>query len=295
MKALQFIIGLTAMCLITDVKAQIQLPAASPSASVTTTIGLTEVKIDYFRPKVKGRKIFGQGGDYLLEYGKIWRTGANSGTKISFSDDVTVQGKIIPKGQYLLLTVPGAEQWEIMFYTDISLGGAVHRYDKSKEQALFTVKNNRPAETVETLSFNLTDINENNTEASIHFEWENSSFKLPFTVDYDSKVMADIEKSTKVSPGTYIAAATYYFETDRDIDQALKWMDMGLSPDTRQYWNVHTKAKMLNKKGDYNGALEAAQKSLELATGAKDNAYIKMNNTLIEELTPKAGKTKKKK
>ena len=296
-RSLIFTFCFGAIMLSQNIHAQIQLPAASPAASVSTTVGLTEVQINYFRPKVKGRKIFGSSNSVLLPYGSIWRTGANSGTKVSFSDDVVIEGTTIPAGEYLLLSVPGEEEWEVMFYTDLSLGGAVHRYDKSKEIGLFKVKPTMLSEKVEALTFNISDINEDNTRAAIHFEWENTSLKLMFTVDYDKKVMADIEKSTRVNPGTYIAAATYYFNTGRDLEQALKWMDMGLDPDTKQYWNVHTKAKMLNKKGDFSEALAVAEKSLELATTAKDNAYIKMNNALIAEIKPNVpkGKSKKKK
>jgi len=297
LKTLIFTFFLGTLILPLGLQAQIQQPAASPAASVSTTVGLTDVKINYFRPKVKGRKIFGAGDSFLLPYGSIWRTGANSGTKVSFSDDVVIEGKTIPAGEYLIFTVPGADTWDVMLYTDLSLGGAVHRYDKSKELGLFKVKTTKLSEKVEALTFNISDISEDNTKAAIHFEWENTSFKLPFTVDYDKKVMADIEKSTRVNPGTYVAAATYYFNTGRDIDQALQWMEMGLEPDTKQYWNVHMKAKILDKKGDFAAALAAAEKSLELATAAKDNAYIKMNNELIAQLKPKVpqGKSKKKK
>ena len=103
-------------------EAQIQTPSASPAGCVSSTIGLTEVKIDYFRPRLKGRKIFGE-KDVMYPHGSIWRTGANSGTRISFSTDVKVENINVPKGEYLILTWPGAGEWTVSLYKDVSLGG----------------------------------------------------------------------------------------------------------------------------------------------------------------------------
>jgi hypothetical protein len=116
--------------------AQVQTPQPSPSASVSTVVGLTDVKIDYSRPSAKGRKIFGDGAA-LIPNGAIWRTGANSGTKITFGDDVKVEGIAVPKGEYLLFSWPGASEWTVSLYKDISLGGNTGGYDKAKEAANF--------------------------------------------------------------------------------------------------------------------------------------------------------------
>src|SRR4051812_32097198 len=111
---------IAAMAIITFfAEAQVQTPAASPAGSVSTTVGLTDIKIDYSRPRIKGRKIFGDGA-VLLPYGTIWRTGANSGTKITFSDDVKVEGIAVPKGQYLIFSWPGATEWTVSLYKDLS-------------------------------------------------------------------------------------------------------------------------------------------------------------------------------
>src|SRR5687767_15011239 len=126
MKKLLTII-LLAVCFFAE--AQIQIPSPSPAGSVSSVIGITEVKIDYFRPRVKGRKVFGE-KDVMHAYGQIWRTGANSGTKITFSDDVTVEGIAVPKGEYLIFTWPGATEWTISIYKDVALGGDTDHYDK---------------------------------------------------------------------------------------------------------------------------------------------------------------------
>src|SRR5690349_15345240 len=141
---------IVAIALITWVaEAQVTTPAASPAGSVSSTIGLTDVKIEYSRPRLKGRKIFGD-NDVMYPWGTIWRTGANAGTKITFSDDVKVEGISVPKGEYLIFTWPGATEWTVSLYKDISLGGNTDDYDKTKEAANFKVKSEKTPATVET-------------------------------------------------------------------------------------------------------------------------------------------------
>jgi hypothetical protein len=155
MKKTLLIAAMALMFVVSD--AQIQTPAASPAGSVSSTIGLTDVKIDYFRPRLKGRKIFGE-KDVMYPHGTIWRTGANSGTKISFSDDVKVENIDVPKGEYLIFTWPGANEWTISLYKDLSLGGNTQEYDASKEAAKFKVKTKKLAEKVETFTISIDDI-----------------------------------------------------------------------------------------------------------------------------------------
>ena len=156
-------------------------PQPSPAGSVSTTVGLTNVTIEYFRPKMKGRKIFGDGDDFLVPYGKMWRTGANSGSIISFSDDVTVEGQDIPAGKYTIFTIPSDGDWVVTFYKDTKIGGYVSRYKDDEELTRFTVSTGKKAETVQTLTFAITDISDDSTSAYVEFSWENTSFKLKVT------------------------------------------------------------------------------------------------------------------
>src|SRR6478752_10196600 len=127
MKKLLLILTVIA-CLTAE--AQIETPQASPAGSVSSIVGLTNIKIEYSRPRLRGRKIFGE-KDVLYPYGTIWRTGANTGTKISFSDDVTVEGIKVPKGEYLIFTWPGAQDWTVALYKDLTLGGNTVDYKKA--------------------------------------------------------------------------------------------------------------------------------------------------------------------
>lgn len=263
---------------------QIQLPLPSPPASVYTQVGLTDIKIDYFRPRVKERQIFGEGNDFLVPYYKMWRTGANSGSKISFSDDVKIMGKDIKAGEYLIFTIPGKNEWQVMLYSDTSLGGNTSGYDNSKEAARISLKPSTTGETVEMLTFQIEDLSADNTSANIAMSWENTKIKIPVTVSFDERVMSAIERNTKVNPRNLLSAANYYYETGRDLDQALEWVNTYLEENPNQYWNVHLKAKILAKKGNRKAAIEAAQRSRELAMSANNNDYVKMNDKIIADM-----------
>jgi len=261
--------------------AQIQIPAASPAGSVSTTVGLTDIKIDYFRPRIKGRTIFANDPKALIPYGTIWRTGANSGTKISFSDDVSVEGTAVPKGEYLIFTWPGEKEWSISLYKDISLGGNTGKYDEKQEAAKFKIKPEKLTEKVETLTFQIGDLSDDNTSAKVQLAWENTSVKFTVKVDFDTKVMEAIKANTKVNPSSYYQAAVYYLETGKDLKQALEWINAS-NPGT--YWMLYQKALIQKGLGDKKGATETAKASLEAAKKANNRDYERMNEDLIKSL-----------
>jgi tetratricopeptide (TPR) repeat protein len=264
--------------------AQVQTPSASPSASVSTVVGLTDVKIDYSRPSAKGRKIFGEGADFLTPYGSIWRTGANSGTKITFGDDVKVEGIAVPKGEYLIFTWPGATEWTVSIYKDIKLGGNTDGYDKAQEAANFKVKSEKLAEKVETFTINITDISGDSKTAKVQLAWENTSVKFSIGVDFDAKVMKSIESSTKVNPNNYFNAAVYYFENGKDVKQALEWVNKAADANPTAYWILYQKARIQKANGDKAGAMATSTSSLAEAKKAKNRDYQKMNEELQKTL-----------
>jgi hypothetical protein len=269
------------------VQAQIQTPAASSAAVVSSVVGLTDVKIEYSRPKAKGRKIFGEGADFLTPFGSIWRTGANNGTRITFSDDVKVEGTAVPKGTYLLFTWPGAAEWTVSLYKDLEIGGNTANYDNAKEQVRFKVKSEKVAEKVETFTMAITDIADDNTSAKIQISWENTSVKFTVAVDYDAKVMAAITAGTKVNPANLMASARYFYDTKKDLKQALAWVNeyFATGKYENEFWNINFKAQIQKTLGDKVGAIATAQKSLDLAKKApSDFGYVKLNEDLIKSL-----------
>ena len=278
-----FTIILVAACFLAE--AQVQVPAASPAGSVSSVVGLTTIKVDYSRPRVKGRKVFGE-KDVMHAYGTLWRTGANNGTKISFSDDVTVEGTKVPKGEYLIFSWPGATEWTVSLYKDLSIGGNTDAYKSENEVAKFKVKTDKPASKVETLTISIDDIAEDNKSAKVTLAWENIVFRFGVVVDFDSKVMKSIEDNTKVNPNNYVAAARYYYDTNKDLKKALEYIDLGIAGNPSAFWNVHLKAQIQQKAGDKKGALATAQQSLDLAKKNADGdfGYVKLNEDLIKSL-----------
>src|SRR5688500_17247164 len=281
MKKTLLIVAMALMFMISE--AQIQTPAASPAGSVSSTIGLTEVKIDYFRPRLKGRKIFGE-KDVMYPHGTIWRTGANSGTKISFSTDVKVENINVPKGEYLILTWPGAGEWTVALNKDVSLGGNTAGYDPSKDAAKFKVKTKKLSEKVETFTISIDDIAADNKSGKVTLAWENTAVPINVSVDYDEQVMKSIEASTKVNPGNYFQAATYYLENGKDLNKALEWVNLALESNPTAFWMLHQKAKIQKALGDKKGAIETATASLNSAKKADNRDYQAMNQELINSM-----------
>jgi hypothetical protein len=267
-------------------EAQVQTPQPSTAATTSTVVGLTEVKVEYSRPKAKGRKIFGAGSDALIQFAQTspWRTGANNGTKVTFSDDVKFGTTDVPKGSYLLLSFPGAEEWTIVLYKDASIGGDMSKYDKANDQARVVVKSEKLTEKVETFTINITDLSENGKTANLQLAWENTSVKAPITVDFDKKVLASIEMSTKVNPNNLYQAATYYFENGKDMKQAMEWITTAAAARPDAYWIMHTKAKIQKAMGDKKGAMESAMASKTVAEKEKNMDYVKMNDDLMKGL-----------
>ncbi|MBV6644098.1 MAG: DUF2911 domain-containing protein [Cyclobacteriaceae bacterium] len=270
---------------------QINTPRPSPAGSVGSTVGLTDVTIEYFRPKVKGRQIFGAGDDFLQPYGQIWRTGANAGTKLTLSTEAKIGGQEVKAGTYLIFTIPDASDWKFMLYSDVSLGGNVAGYKEENEVLRVSAKPEKLSGIVESLTFQISDISEDNTTANIQFSWADVSFKIPISVSFDEVVMKEIAEKTKVNPSNYVQAANYYLTAGKDLDQALEWVTMYLAEgeNSKQFWNVHLKARILAKMGKKKEAIETAESSKEMAANFAngDFGYIKRNEDLIAEIKGK--------
>ena len=266
-------------------EAQVQTPSASPSATLSTVIGLTDVKIEYSRPKAKGRKIFGEGSEFITPYGHMWRTAANNGTLITFGDDVKVGASSVPKGTYKLFTIPGASEWTVILTKDLTINGNdPEGYDQKNDAARVMVKSEKLAEKIETFTIEISDVAENSKTANLQITWENTSVKVTITVDYDAKVMKSIEASTKVSPGNLFNAAVYYLENGKDLKQALEWVNVAVASNPEGYWMTYQKARIQKALGDKKGAMESSVTSKAVAEKAKNMDYVKMNDDLMKGL-----------
>ena len=257
-------------------QAQLETPAPSPASTVTSKVGMTEIKIEYSRPAMKGRKVFG--GD-VVPFGELWRTGANSATKVTTTDSITIMGKGLAKGTYVLMTKPGKDSWEIIFNKNPAV--SVFGYKPEDDVLKVNVKTINNPLTVESFTMGVSNIT--NTSADIEIAWENTVVRIPFTNDVDSKVMAQIkQKLDGPSQNDYFAMSQYYFDSGKDAKQALDFVDKAIAKGER-FWMLRHKSLVQAKLGDKKGAIESAKRSLALAQEAKNNDYIRMNEKSIVE------------
>ena len=263
------------------VKAQIQVPAPSPSAKLVQMVGLTKVTIDYSRPAMRGREIFGD----LVPYGKLWRTGANRRNKITFDKDVTIGGSKLKAGSYTFFTIPNANEWEVIFYTEYNANGAPAKLDESKVVARLKVKVNKLPMNIESFTITLDDVSK--TTASMAILWENTYVSIPFTVHTDKSVMASIEKNFNgPSSRDFFVAATYYYENGKDIAQAKVWIDKALKmKETPAFWELRQQSLIYYKAGDKKGAIKLAKKSLAASKERGNDDYVRMNEKSLAEWT----------
>jgi len=258
--------------------AQIATPAASPSAKVEQAVGLTDITVEYSRPGVKDRVIFADDG--LVPFGKIWRTGANLATKITFSTDVKVNGADLKAGSYAILTVPNAESWTVNFYEfDVPGFGA---YVEKEPTASVTADAMELDWKLE--NFTISVHNLKSDGADLMIAWDKTGVGLEISIDTDAAVMASIESAMAgPSNNDYYRAASYYYEADKDLNMALKWINKATNVDEPRFWQVRTKALILAKMGKKQEAIDTATKSMELAMAAGNDDYVRMNKKSIEE------------
>ena len=278
-KQLQLLLSAAIMLLVVSTSvAQLQAPPASPNAKLVYNVGLSEVHIDYNRPSMKGRVIFGD----LVPFGEGWRTGANASTKITFSDDVNILGNELAAGTYSLFSVPGENEWQIMFHSNLRHNTPGGR-DADEDALVVNVKPMHMDFTVET--FTVTVNNLRNSSADILLMWENTAVSIPFVLDTDTKVMANIERVLAGPSGRdYFVAASYYFEEERDLDQALEWMEKSIEIDGERFWVLRTKALIQKDMGHYDAAIKTLERSSKLAEEWGNAGYPRMNAETIAEI-----------
>ena len=277
MKKLLCLIAIVAISL--NLNAQIDTPAPSPFSKIEQKVGLTDVTLEYSRPSMKGRTIFGN----LVPYDKLWRLGANMNTKITFSDDVTVGSSTLKAGSYAVYAIPGESNWEVIFYTDSNNGGLPQNWDDAKVAAKVTVPVNTLPFEIETFSMAFDNLTSGS--AVLGMFWSNVYVGVEFNVPTDAKVSAAIEKTMKgPSAGDYYASAVYYLSEGKDINQAKTWMEKAMSMTEKPaFWQLRQQSLIYAKAGDKKAAIEAAKKSLEGAKAAGNNDYIKMNTDSLKE------------
>ncbi len=276
----KMIICLAVLAMTFSVHAQIQTPQPSPLSKIEQKVGLTDVTLEYSRPNMRGREIFGN----LVPFGQVWRTGANSSTKITFSDDVMVDGQILKAGSYAILTKPSEKTWEVYFYTDYEGGGVPQPWEESKIAAKVTADVTKMPMKMETFTMLFDDLS--SSSAMLGILWSDVYVGVKIDMPTDKTVAASIEKTMKgPGAGDYYSAAVYYLQEGKDINQAKTWIDKAISMagENPPFWQLRQQSLIYARAGDKKGAIAAAKRSLAAAEAAGNEDYIKMNKDSISE------------
>jgi hypothetical protein len=252
-------------------------PQPSPTQTIKQNFGLSSVELSYSRPAMKGRKIFGD----LVPFGKVWRTGANNATTLTFGEEVMIGGKKVAAGKYGLLTIPDKSSWTLIIskQTDVTSPTA---YKEDMDVVRVTAETMKTKDNVESFTMQFADVKP--TSCALHIMWEGTAVALPITVDVETKVMGQIDQLMNKDNKPYFNAAMYYMDNGKDLNQALAWFDKGVEMQPAAFWIHHQRANCLAKLGKKEDAKTAAKKSMELAATAKNDDYVKLNEKLLADL-----------
>jgi hypothetical protein len=262
--------GILFIGLVFPAHAQIKIPQASPAATLEQTIGLTEITIEYSRPSMKGRDLFAE----LTPVGQVWRTGANLSTKITISADVELEGKRIPAGTYSFYSIPGEQEWTVIINKKISWGT---EYDESQDLERITVPTISTREPLEVFEFYLTPLSD--VSGILGFAWGNAKVQMNIKNYDQEKTLASIEeimsKPEEAKPGDFFAAANYYNTLNKDLKNALAWIDVYINNTENAYWAYRVKAQIQSKLGDNVSAIKTAELAIKIATEQGNDDYVR--------------------
>lgn len=256
---------------------ELNTPAPSPTETIKQEFGLGQIELSYSRPGMKGRTIFGD----LVPYGKIWRTGANQATTISFSDEVIIGGTKIPPGKYGLVTLPDAGEWTVIITKQLNVTGPA-AYKQDQDVARVKVQPQTLPFNVETFTMLFGNIAADKCELQIL--WDNVYVGLPISADIDSKVTAQIKEVMENDNKPYFQAALYYIDNNKDLNQAVAWLDKAIAQNPDGFWIYYQKARAQAKLGKKQDAIATSNKSIELAKKAKNDDYVALNEKLQKSL-----------
>ncbi len=255
----------------------LRTPAPSVPQFIRQDFGLSNIELSYSRPGVKGRKIFGD----VVPYGKVWRTGANQATTLTFGDTVTIGGAAIPPGKYGLLTIPGADQWTFIItrQTDVTSPAA---YRQDQDIVRLQASPHTLPFAVETMTLEFSNLT--GSSCNLDLLWDNVAVGFPISTNTDAKVMTQINNNLIRDSRPYYQAAFYYLENGKDLNKALEWFDKAIAQEPGNFFFIYQKARTLAKLGRKQEAIAAAKQSMDLAKQQNNNDYVALNQKLIESL-----------
>ncbi len=255
----------------------LRTPSPSTPQFIRQDFGLSNIELSYSRPGVKGRKIFGD----LVPYDKVWRTGANQATTLTFGDTVSIGGVSVAPGKYGLLTIPGASEWTFIISRQTDVTNPA-QYKQDQDIIRVNAAPHQLPFTVETMTLEFSNLTSNS--CNLDLLWDNVAVGIPISTNTDSRVMAQISNVLIKDNRPYYQAAFYYLENGKDLNQALAWFDKAIAQDPTAYFAVYQKARCLAKLGRKQDAITTAQKGIELAKQANNNDFVALNQKLIASL-----------
>ncbi len=253
------------------------IPQPSPTQVTKQNFGLSSIELSYSRPGVKGRKIYGD----IVPFGKVWRTGANNATTLTFADEVVIGDKKIPAGKYGLLTIPNKDEWTVIVTKQIDVT-APEAYKQESDIVRVTAKPVKLKDKVETFTIELANVK--NDAIDVQMMWDDLMVTLPIKAETDKKIMTQIDNLMNKDNRPYVNAGVYYLTNDKNLDTAVKWFDMAIQQNPKSINAYYQKANALVKQGKKEEAKKAANKSLELAKEAKNDAFVQLNEKLLSDL-----------
>ena len=272
-----FFLAIASFIIFSTEAQQLTTPQPSPTANIKQNFALSSIEISYSRPGVKGRKIFGD----LVPYGKVWRTGANNATTVTFGEDVMIGGKKVAAGKYGLLTIPGETEWTFIITKQTGVTNPAD-YKQDQDVVRVTAKPETIPFSIETMMINVDNIKSNS--CVIGLAWDNVYASFEVTADVESKVMEQIKSTMENDNRPYFNAALYYIDNGKDLNKAVEWLDKAYAQNPNAYWVLYQKAraqKMLGKKAD---AIATSNKSMEIAKKEKNADYVALNEKLQKEM-----------
>ncbi|HKP70739.1 MAG TPA: DUF2911 domain-containing protein [Pyrinomonadaceae bacterium] len=265
---------------------ELKVPTLSPITEISQEVGLTQVKLSYSRPSTKGRKVFGD----LVPFNEVWRTGANASTKLTFTEDVKIDGNPLKAGTYALYTIPGEKEWTVIIHTNTkhrSIAGDV--YKPAEDAFRFKAKPVKTSSFVETFTIGFGDVTASSTNAIVAWENTEIKFKIDFDVDalVDKQITDLLAAPTGMSHGSLFLAAEYYLHNNKDLSKADGWIAtaMDKSPKNARYGLL--RAKILAKSGKTDDALKVVADANAWATEAKNANYIEQTKDFWDSIRKK--------
>lgn len=280
MKQFSVILSAAAFLLVTGFAANgqgIKMPAPSPTQTIKQNFALSSVEVTYSRPAKKDRTIMGD----LVPYNKLWRTGANGVTRIKFGEDVKLNGQPIAAGEYALYTVPSQTGWEIVLNKGLKNWG-IDGYKKEDDVLRFETEVQELPFAVE--SFMILFENVQPTTMTMMLAWDKTLVPVMITADIDGKVIAQLDSAMQTAKKPYFQAASYYYETGRELKKALEFADAAIKAQPDAFYIIHLKAKIQARLGDKAGAKATAEQSIASAKKANNADYVALNEKLIANL-----------